>query len=122
MIKKLFRSRLFIPLLLLLAVGGFFVYNASGYYRFPEILNIEPSVAYPGELIAIQGAHFGDSRKGAEVRIAGSRPLSGSYQSWNDNLIIVEVPAEVGSGMVTVETRRGISNGGPLHEPGAHPR
>ena len=111
MIKEIFKSRLFIPLLLLLVVGGFFVYNAVNYYRFPVITQVEPGVAYPGELISIQGAYFGKSRKGAEVRIAGSRPLSDSYQSWTDDLIIVKVPEEVGSGMVTVETRRGISNG-----------
>lgn len=111
MIKKIFKSRLFLPLLLLVVVGGFFGTNAFNYYRFPVISGIEPSVAYPGELISIQGEHFGASRDSAEVRIAGSRPLSGSYQSWSDTLIIVKVPSEVGSGMVTVETRKGLSNG-----------
>ncbi|MBI9105979.1 MAG: IPT/TIG domain-containing protein [Spirochaetales bacterium] len=111
MIKKILKSRLFIPLLLLAAVGGFFGVNAYNYYRFPAITGIEPSVAYPGELISIYGSFFGNSRNGAEVRIAGGRPLSHSYQNWSDNLIIVQVPSDVGSGMVTVETRRGLSNG-----------
>jgi transglutaminase-like putative cysteine protease len=111
MIKNIFKSRLFIPLIMLVAVGGFFGVNAFNYYKFPVISRIEPSVAYPGELISIEGENFGSSKKGAEVRIAGARPLSDSYQNWSDSLIIVRVPSEVGSGMVTVETRKGLSNG-----------
>jgi len=110
MIKKILKSRLFFPLLILAVVCLFFSFNANKYYRFPVIDYIEPAVAYPGETITIIGAHFGDSRKGAEVRIAGERPLSYSYRLWSDNEIIVEVPSDVGSGMVTVNGRRGISN------------
>lgn len=111
MIKNILKSRFFFPLLILAAVCSVFGVNAYNYYRFPVITDIQPAVAYPGELITINGSHFGSSRNGGEVRIAGERPLSGSYQSWSDNTIVVEVPADVGSGMVSVKTRRGLSNG-----------
>ena len=111
MIKNIIKSRFFFPLIILAAVCVFFIINAYNYYRFPVIEYIEPSVAFPGETIKIVGSNFGNSRKGAEVRIAGERPLSDSYQLWSDTMIIVEVPSEVGSGMVIVKNRRGASNG-----------
>ena len=111
MIKNILKSRFFFPLIILAAVCTVFIINSYNYYRFPIINDIQPSVAYPGELIMINGTHFGNSRNGGEVKIAGERPLSDSYQSWTDNSIIVKVPSEVGSGMVTVSTRRGSSNG-----------
>ncbi len=111
MIKNIIKGRIIIPLLILAAVCTFFVLNAVGYYRFPVINDIQPAVAYPGEFITINGSFFGDTRKGAEVRIAGERPLSDSYQQWSNTRIVVKVPPEVSSGMVTVKTRRGKSNG-----------
>ena len=110
MIKKILKSRFFFPLLIPAAVLVFFILNAITYYRFPEIDTIEPAVAYPGETITISGSNFGSSRKGAEVRIAGERPLSDAYLLWSDDRIVVEVPAEAGSGMVAVKNRRGRSN------------
>ena len=111
MIKKILKSRFFFPLIILAAVCVFFGINAYNYYRFPVIDYIEPAVAYPGETIEIAGSNFGAVRKGAEVRIAGERPLSDSYIEWSDTRIVVEVPSEVGSGMVVVKNRRGRSNG-----------
>ena len=111
MIKNIFKSRLFFPLLLLLAFGSIFVVYAVNYYMFPEILSVEPNVAYPGEIITIEGANFGNIRRGAEVRIAGARPRSDSYELWSDSRIVVRIPEDVGSGMVTVKNRRGMSNG-----------
>ncbi len=111
MIERILRNRFFVPLLILVAVCAFFIVNAYRYYRFPIIDDIQPAVAYPGDLITINGAHFGSSRNGAEVRIAGERPLSDKYELWSDDKIMVKVPAEAGSGMVTINTRRGVSNG-----------
>ena len=98
-------------MLVLAAVIAAFSINTLKYYKFPVIKDIDPSVAYPGELISIKGENFGNTRDGAEVRIAGERPLSGAYEIWSDSEIVVKIPADVGSGMVTVKTRRGLSNG-----------
>ncbi|MDC7126121.1 MAG: transglutaminase domain-containing protein, partial [Spirochaetales bacterium] len=111
MIKKIFGNKAFFPLLILIVVGGFFIVNAFNYYKFPEITNIEPAVAYPGDLLIISGTHFGKTRNGAEVRIAGERPVTKSYKSWSDKTIEVLIPDDATSGMVTVTTRRGKSNG-----------
>ena len=111
MIKSIIKSRFFFPMLILAAAVAVFSVNVLRYYKFPEIDNIEPAVAYPGENITITGTNFGNSRDGAEVRIAGERPLSNYYEMWTDTEIVVKVPADVGSGMVTVKTRRGKSNG-----------
>ncbi len=111
MIKTLFKNRLFLPIVILAAVIAGFVVNASGIYRFPVISSIEPDVAYPGENIRIIGSNFGSVRSGVEVRIAGVRAMSNDYEKWSDNEIIVRIPEDADSGLVTVKTRRKVSNG-----------
>ena len=79
--------------------------------RAPVIENIEPKTAAPGEPIEIIGEHFGNTRGRAKVRIAGSTPTSSAYREWSDERIVMEVPEDVDSGLVYVETDRGRSNG-----------
>ncbi len=79
--------------------------------RTPVIEDIEPKTAAPGEPIAITGDHFGNSRGRAKVRLAGSTPTSSAYREWSDERIVMEVPEDVASGLVYVETERGRSNG-----------
>ncbi|MFO7781760.1 MAG: transglutaminase domain-containing protein [Spirochaetia bacterium] len=79
--------------------------------RTPVIEDIEPKTAAPGEPIEIIGEHFGNTRGRAKVRIAGSTPTSSAYREWSDERIVMEVPEDVDSGLVYVETDRGRSNG-----------
>lgn len=77
----------------------------------PRIDRLEPSVAFPGESIIIEGANFGKSSVDGFVIIAGIRPTVSSYLEWTDTRIKLRVPDEVGSGRIFVKSRKNISNG-----------
>ncbi len=108
---KFYRKKEFI----ILAVFFFLVFvvllssRISG--RPPHIDQITPKIGVPGDVMVIQGRFFGKVRKGAEVRIAGSSPVSSAYLEWKDNRISLQIPEDLGSGFVTVVTRNGHSNG-----------
>ena len=93
-------------------IGVVLIFSFSSQFseRPPEIDSISPSIAAGGDIIVIKGDYFGDVRQGGEVSIAGVRPVSSSYYEWSDERISVQVPAEAGSGIVTVATRTGKSN------------
>ncbi len=79
--------------------------------RNPQIDHLNPSVAFPGETILIEGEHFGDSFENGFVIIAGIRPTVSSYIKWTDTEIELRVPDEVQSGRVFVKSNKNSSNG-----------
>jgi Transglutaminase-like superfamily/IPT/TIG domain len=90
-----------------------FVYLVSSFLTGlnPVIDRIEPSVAFPGETILLEGENFGNSPEDGFIIIAGIRPTVSSYLEWNDNRIKLRVPDEVGSGRIFVNSRKKLSNG-----------
>ena len=79
--------------------------------RAPIIDYISPEVAHPGSTIEIVGRYFGQQRNGALVRIGGQEITRSYYLTWNDRNIVIQLPSDVLSGMLRVESGRGISNG-----------
>jgi len=77
----------------------------------PRIDRLEPTVAFPGETVIIEGENFGDSPEDGFVIIAGIRPTVSSYLGWTDNRIKLRIPDEVGSGRIFVKSKKNLSNG-----------
>lgn len=79
--------------------------------REPVVEAIEPSVASDGDVIALTGRHFGDSRGTSHVTVAGRRLTSSNYLEWYDDTIVIRIPDFSESGLVEVHTSEGQSEG-----------
>ena len=79
--------------------------------KAPVISSINPKVGRMGEIITLEGNHFGDSQEDSFLTIAGIAPTASSYYLWQDNLIMVRVPELGESGLVYVHTNGKRSNG-----------
>ncbi|MCK5201321.1 MAG: IPT/TIG domain-containing protein, partial [Spirochaetales bacterium] len=97
---------------------GFFIILACVYLvssfitgSSPDIQKLEPTVAFPGEEIVIEGKYFGKTSQDGFVIIAGIKPTLSSYIEWTDTKIRLKVPGEVGSGRLFVKTGNKLSNG-----------
>lgn len=77
----------------------------------PEIKSLDPPVAFPGEIIVIEGSHFGKTAEDGFVIIAGIRPTQSSYLEWTEKKIKLKIPDDVGSGRLFVKSGNKISNG-----------
>ncbi len=77
----------------------------------PEIIKLEPSVAFSGETILIKGKNFGNLNDNSYIIIAGIRPTVSSYLEWTDKQIKLKIPDEVGSGRIFVKSGEKLSNG-----------
>ncbi len=110
-----------------LAFGAFLVLVGVLYVsvsltgRPPEITDLSSRTASPGEILIIEGRHFGEERSSSRVRIAGRYPAASSYVSWSDTEIQLRIPEDVRSGLVYVRTDQGESSGrlftNPRHLP-----
>ena len=76
----------------------------------PVIDSIVPSVGTPGDVILINGKHFGEVRDMNYVEFAGSRITASSFISWSDNCIKLVLPANVQDGLVVVGVKDKRSN------------
>ncbi len=77
----------------------------------PKIDRIAPPIAYSGDILVLEGRHFGTERSGSDLSIAGIIPTASSYLEWTDRRISVRVPEDVQAGLVYVITDNGKSNG-----------
>ena len=92
---------------LLPAVVLFFSCNAT----VPVITSIDPKIGRMGEIITLTGSNFGESRDESYITIAGIAPTGSSYQSWQDDMIVLRVPELGESGLVYVHVNGKKSNG-----------
>ena len=106
-----FRKRTYIPFVFFGIILVLLYFSSGMVEKTPKILTIEPSIAFPGEVVTITGEDFHASRNGGTVTLAGSRIISTSYLEWNNEQIRFQIPLDAGSGMVLVTTARGKSNG-----------
>ena len=90
--------------IILIVLGSIFLIS----YRtkpVPVINSIVPAVGSPGDLVTINGEHFGAVRDMSYVEIAGSKLTASSYISWTDSCIKLVLPANVQDGLVVVGTK-----------------
>ena len=77
--------------------------------RGPEVTDIQPRIADPGETLVIQGRNFGETP--GRVSIGGLAPAASDYIAWTPRSISMRVPNYASSGMVHVITAKGESRG-----------
>ncbi len=97
----------------------------------PLISSVEPAEAAPGDLISIKGSNFGVSRLSSDILFTVNRTQSAAPQGeldslllassceypwnyWSDNEIRVRVPDGAASGILSVRTSKGTSQGYPF--------
>ncbi len=86
------------------------VYNRfKGSANAPVIAGVNPTSGSAGTVVTITGSKFGSSRGFSYVSFAGTQATD--YLEWTDARIRCRVPAGALSGMVTVVTSEGESNG-----------
>ena len=101
-----------IVFLCLLCVGivSFITFEAK---KLPAIHSLSPAVGSAGDVMTIQGEHFGEERgTSGYVEIGGSRLTAQGYLSWTDTQIRIVLPTNVQDGLVIVATKNGRSKPG----------
>ena len=76
----------------------------------PVILSISQQVGSPGDVISIRGKFFNNTKDTSYVEIAGNRLTESSYVSWNDDEIVITIPANTQDGLLYVVSNAGRSN------------
>lgn len=76
----------------------------------PVLTSINPPIGIPGDVIALQGMHFGDEPGDSWVEIAGNRVSSSAYLKWTDTTILIILPGTVEDGLIYVHTSSSKSN------------
>ncbi|MBD5428778.1 MAG: hypothetical protein HDR39_05575 [Treponema sp.] len=96
--------------LLCLGVVSFITFEAK---KLPAIRSLSPAVGSAGDVMTIQGEHFGEERgTSGYVEIGGSRLTAQGYLSWTDTQIRIVLPTNVQDGLVIVATKNGRSKPG----------
>ena len=96
--------------LLCLGIVSFITFEAK---KMPAIRSLSPAVGSAGDVMTIQGEHFGEERgTSGYVEIGGSRLTAQGYLSWTDTQIRIVLPTNVQDGLVIVATKNGRSKPG----------
>ncbi|MDE7227442.1 MAG: IPT/TIG domain-containing protein [Treponemataceae bacterium] len=96
--------------LLCLGIVSFITFEAK---KLPAIHSLSPAVGSAGDVMTIQGEHFGEERgTSGYVEIGGSRLTAQGYLSWTDTQIRIVLPTNVQDGLVIVATKNGRSKPG----------
>jgi hypothetical protein len=82
---------------------------AQGAAPAPHLDSIEPSQAAPGADITIHGTNFGSSKGSVRIGTAAAK-----ITSWSETKVVVKLPADAVTGIVTVCQLSRCSNGVPL--------
>lgn len=108
--KRIARGRATIPIIVFVILVCALAISLYFTDRPPIVESMSPEIGEPGGILVLRGMHFGEERLNSAVSIAGSRPTASSYLEWTDNRISIQIPQDVGSGMVFVTTRFGKSS------------
>lgn len=108
---KLHERKEFLPVLILVVLAALVGIFSSLSGRPPQIDGVSPAVGLQREIMVITGRSFHRERESGEVRIGGVSPHSSDYVEWTDSAIKLRIPDDCPSGMVSVYTRDGKSNG-----------
>ena len=110
----LVRKYVFVRVLCIIAfcfiVIGFSALISYSVKEKPVILSISQQVGSPGDVISIRGKFFNNTKDTSYVEIAGNRLTESSYVSWNDDEIVITIPANTQDGLLYVVSNAGRSN------------
>jgi hypothetical protein len=76
----------------------------------PVLESISPSIGESGEILVLQGKHFGDERGDNWIEIGGNRLSGTSFVQWTDTTVMTLLSPTVEDGLVYVVNRYGKSN------------
>lgn len=110
MIKRFLLGKAF-PLILALFLGLLFALMLLFSRKAPSISSIEPSLAFPGQTVIIRGEYFGFRARDGQLFIADRVPPPSNIQSWSDRQIVLTIPEDARSGLVSVSNSQGASPG-----------
>lgn len=99
-----------VPVLMLLVSVTAFLLNTRIAEGKPSIEELSPNILSAGSSLLIKGKNFGKTRESSHIYLSSVDLLSRDILSWSDREIKVQVPSNTSSGLVTVETDRGVSN------------
>jgi hypothetical protein len=108
---KLHERKEFLPVAIFVVLAALVAIFSSLSGRPPQIASVSPTVGLPREIMVIRGRFFQREREGGEVRIGGVSPHSSDYVEWSDSTIKLRIPDDCTSGIVSVYTADGKSNG-----------
>ncbi|HZK19685.1 MAG TPA: transglutaminase domain-containing protein [Treponemataceae bacterium] len=103
----LFRAGVY-ALVFFLAVGVS-VFLANWGAPAPLVVDMNPAVGEPGDILTIRGKYFADKDTSSYVEIGGNRITSSLYLSWQDDTIKIVLPPNIEDGLVYVCTKNGCS-------------
>ncbi|MBQ0003964.1 MAG: IPT/TIG domain-containing protein [Treponema sp.] len=109
-IRKYALARAVCLVVICAAVIGFTSLISYTVKEKPVILSVSQQIGSPGDTISIRGKFFNDKKESSFVEIAGNRLTESSYVSWNDDEIIITIPANTQDGLVYVVSTAGRSN------------
>jgi len=113
-LTRCFQRSPFLRFLVLPVLFAFFAVILTGLALIvrnrPVLESLSPAIAEPGEVIVIQGKHFGNERLNNWIEIAGNRISGTAYLKWTDATIMALLPEAVDDGLVYVVNRAGKSN------------
>ena len=99
----------FIPVIMLIISIIAFVVNTRVAEGKPAIEQLSPNVVSIGDFLEIKGKNFGNNKGSSKVFVSSIDLLSRYIISWSDDSIKIVIPEKAGSGLVTIETNRGMS-------------
>lgn len=103
-------ARFFLIPAFFLAVWGLFSFLTGLIEKKPILDSINPPIGGPGDVIALQGSHFGDDQGDGWVEIAGNRLSASACIKWTDTAILVLLPGTVEDGLIYVHKQAARSN------------
>ncbi len=79
--------------------------------RHPRIESVDLTAEGRGSRLTISGEQFGTARGRSRIILAGQPLPSSEYLAWDEEEVIVRIPAEASSGLVYLERGSRLSNG-----------
>jgi len=98
-----------IPAFLLILSIIAFILNTRIAEGKPVISELYPNVVNIGDTMEIKGRNFGKSRESSKILISSYDLLSKYIVSWSETLIKIQIPEKTSSGLIYIETDRGMS-------------
>ena len=98
-----------IPVFLLVISIIAFILNTRIAEGKPLIYELNPTVVSIGEVLEIHGRNFGDEIFSSKIFVSSIDILSRYIIFWSGNLIRIQIPEKARSGLVYLETERGMS-------------
>ncbi|MBN1523318.1 MAG: hypothetical protein JW904_02440 [Spirochaetales bacterium] len=119
---KIYQRKEFIPVVVFGTIFLVLLFSTALSGHPPNInsMNQDHNLTY--EVITLEGQNFGEPDNGGEVRIGDLILAPSNFSKWSDNKIVINLPREVPSGVISVITKNGRCSGEIYINPEEVPR